>query len=181
MYEIAVYGGAFNPPHAGHANVMIQASRQARFTLVVPSFQHPYGKVMVDFELRLEWLRQVTDNVRQQCSGALIVSDIERELCANDLGPVFSFNLLTHICASTGHAPNQIALVVGQDVADALPGFYLGPELLETFSVITVPEQAGVRSTAMREQILQGAALPPHWIAPGMDPLNYRIYAAGVA
>ncbi|MFL6610416.1 MAG: cytidyltransferase, partial [Pseudomonas sp.] len=27
MLEIALYGGAFNPPHAGHAQVMIEASR----------------------------------------------------------------------------------------------------------------------------------------------------------
>ena len=69
--------------------------------------------------------------------------------------------------------------MVGQDVADALPGFYLGPELLETFSVIIVPEQIGVRSTALRKQLLEGAPLPTHWIAPGLDPVNYDIYASG--
>lgn len=179
MFEIAVYGGAFNPPHAGHANVMIHASRQARLTMVVPSYQHPYGKVMVDYDLRLQWLRLITDNVRNQCGGELSVSDIERELFSQSPGPVYSFNLLTCLANTTGCAPKSIALVVGQDVADALPGFYLGPELLETFSVIIAPEQIGVRSTALRKQLLEGAPLPAHWIAPGLDPVNYDIYASG--
>lgn len=179
MHEIAIYGGAFNPPHAGHANVMIHASRQAKRTLVVPSYRHPYGKVMVDYELRLQWLHLITDQIRQQCRGALSVSDIERELFSQNPGPVYSFNLLTCIAERTGLSPKRIALVVGQDVADALPGFYLGPELLETFSIITVPEQVGVRSTALRKQLLEGVPLPAHWIAPGLDPVNYAIYASG--
>lgn len=181
MYELAIYGGAFNPPHAGHANVMIEASKQADLVLVVPSYKHPYGKVMVDYELRLEWLRLITDSVRKHCTGTIAASNIEYELAQKMTGPIFSFTLLTYIAETTGIDPKKIALVVGQDVADALPGFYLGPELLEKFSIITVPEQVGVRSTAVRNQLQEGAPLPPHWIAPGLDPVNYRIYASGSA
>ena len=56
MFEIALYGGAFNPPHAGHAQVMIEASRQARRVLIAPSYRHPYCKQMVDLEVRLNCL-----------------------------------------------------------------------------------------------------------------------------
>lgn len=181
MYELAIYGGAFNPPHAGHANVMIEASKQAERVLVAPSYMHPFGKVMMDYELRLDWLRRITDRVRQHCSSAISASNIEFELAQITSGPVFSYNLLSHAAKITGIEPKQIALVVGQDVAALLPTFYLGPELLETFSIITIPEQVGVRSTLMRQRLEDGETIPAHWMAPGLDPVDYRIYASEIA
>jgi nicotinate-nucleotide adenylyltransferase len=181
MYKLAIYGGAFNPPHAGHANVMIEASRQAEHVLVVPSYKHPFGKVMMDYELRLDWLRRITDRVRSHCSSAVSASNIEFELAQQMTGPVYSYNLLSYAAELNGIDPKSVALVVGHDVAALLPTFYLGPELLEKFSIITVPEQVGVRSTLMRQRLEAGESLPPHWMAPGLDPVDYRIYASEIA
>jgi nicotinate-nucleotide adenylyltransferase len=181
MYDIAIYGGAFNPPHAGHANVMIEASKQARQVMVVPSYKHPFGKVMADYDLRLEWLGSIVKRVRPLCDCPIVASNIEYELAKKMDGPIFSFDLLTYVARIMRVDTKQIALVVGQDVADLLPTFHLGPELLEQFSIICVPEQVGVRSTAMRKCLEIGEPLPAHWMAPGLDPVNYRIYASGSA
>ena len=181
MYKLAIYGGAFNPPHAGHANVMIEASKQAKHVLVAPSYKHPFGKVMVDYEQRPLWLSRITDRVRAQCRSPINVSHIEYMLALKMEGPVYSFNLLSYAAEINGIDPKSVALVVGQDVADLLPTFYLGPELLEKFSIITVPEQVGVRSTLMRQRLEAGEPLPAHWMAPGLDPVDYRIYATETA
>ncbi|NVZ99507.1 adenylyltransferase/cytidyltransferase family protein [Pseudomonas gingeri] len=105
MYELAVYGGAFNPPHAGHAQVMIEASRHARSVWVVPSFRHPHGKRMADYERRLGWLQGIVEQVRPDCSSAISVCRIEQRLA-------------------------------------------------------------------------QGETVPTQWMAPGMDPVDYGLYAA---
>ncbi|MBI6882606.1 adenylyltransferase/cytidyltransferase family protein [Pseudomonas putida] len=181
MYKIAIYGGAFNPPHAGHANVIIEASKQAESVLVVPSFKHPFGKVMMDYDLRLQWLHRITDRVRMHCEAEVSASDIERDLALKSDGPVFSYNLLSYASELYGVEPKQIALVVGNDVAEALPSFYLGPQLIEKFSIVTIPEQVGVRSTLMRQNLESGQGIPPHWMAPGLDPVDYKIYAPEVA
>lgn len=178
MFEVALYGGAFNPPHAGHAQVMIQASRQARHVLVAPSFRHPHGKRMADYQLRLGWLASIVEHVQPLCRGAVRASRIEEEVARTLEGPIYSYPLLVHLADRLGIADRQIALVVGQDVAEQLPSFYRGPELLERFSLIRVEEQVGVRSTAMRERLALGEPLPAHWMAPGMDPVNYDLYAA---
>lgn len=184
MYEVVIYGGAFNPPHAGHAGVMIEASKQAKTVLVVPSYKHPFGKVMVDYELRMDWVGKIIDRVRPHCGSVIAASNLEFEMAQKVSGPIYSFDLLNYVADTLkfDHSEcKKIAMVVGQDVADQLPEFHLGKELLEKFSVITVEEQIGVRSTAMRKYLQEGEALPAHWIAPGLDPINYRVYAQGAA
>lgn len=181
MYKLALYGGAFNPPHAGHANVMIEASRQAEHVLVAPSYRHPYGKVMMDYEKRLAWLGTITERIRLQCDSPVTASPLEYALAQTMEGPIYSFNLLSHAAEINGIDPKSVALVVGPDVAALLPTFYLGAELMETFSIITVAEQIGVRSTLMRQCLEAGDPIPAHWMAPGMDPVDYRIYASETA
>ncbi|MCO8169395.1 adenylyltransferase/cytidyltransferase family protein [Pseudomonas sp. 21LCFQ02] len=174
MYEIAVYGGAFNPPHIGHVNVMLEAARLARRVLVVPSFRHPDGKQMADHALRVDWLQRIVTHLQ---AAAISVSDVEQQLAADQPGLVYSYALLDHLAASLGVADRQLALVVGPDVLQQLPRFYQGEALLRRFAVISIAEQAPVRSSLLRERLLQGEALPEHWLAPGLNPLNYRHYA----
>ena len=147
MFEIALYGGAFNPPHAGHAQVMIEASCQARRVLVVPSLRHPYGKQMVDYEVRLNWLESIVENVQPLCRAEVRASRVEQVVARGVEGAIYSYTLLAHLADSLALDGKRIALVVGQDVADRLPTFYRGQELLERFSILCVEEKIHVRST----------------------------------
>ncbi|WP_260958379.1 adenylyltransferase/cytidyltransferase family protein [Pseudomonas citri] len=178
MYEIALYGGAFNPPHAGHAQVMIEASAQANRVLVAPSFRHPYGKQMVDYEVRLNWLESIVEKVQPLCHAPVRASRVEQVVARGVDGAIYSYTLLAHLADSLALDGKEIALVVGEDVADQLPTFYRGQALLERFSILCVEEKIHVRSTLVRERLALGESLPIHWIAPGMNPLNYDLYAA---
>ncbi|EJK98923.1 MULTISPECIES: adenylyltransferase/cytidyltransferase family protein [Pseudomonas] len=177
MFEIALYGGAFNPPHAGHAQVMIEASCQARRVLVAPSFRHPYAKRMIDYEVRLNWLESIARKVQPLCRAQVRASRVEQVVARDVEGPIYSYTLLTHLADSLALDGKQIALVVGQDVAQLLPTFYRGEALLERFSIVCVEETIHVRSTVVRERLALGEPLPTHWMAPGMNPLNYDLYA----
>jgi len=177
MFELAVYGGAFNPPHAGHAQVMIEASNQARRVLVAPSFRHPYGKQMVDYDVRLNWLESIVEHVQPLCYAEVRASRVEQIVARGVEGAIYSYTLLAHLADSLALDGKRIALVVGEDVADLLPTFYRGQELLERFSILRVSEKIHVRSTVVRERLALGKPLPSHWIAPGMNPLNYDLYA----
>ena len=178
MFEIALYGGAFNPPHAGHAQVRIEAARHARRVLVAPSFRHPDGKSMVDFEWRVQWLQSIVEHLQGLCPAELAVSRIEEHVARHSQAPIYSYDLLARLADDLAIDGKRIALVVGQDVAARLPDFHRGAELLARFSILCVEEQLDVRSTALRQCLVSGTALPRHWIAPGMDTLNYRLYAA---
>ncbi|TWC10689.1 MULTISPECIES: adenylyltransferase/cytidyltransferase family protein [unclassified Pseudomonas] len=177
MFELALYGGAFNPPHAGHAQVMIQASFQARRVLVAPSFRHPYGKRMVDYEVRLKWLEAIVERVQPLCDAQVHASRVEQVVARDVEGPIYSYTLLAHLADSLALDGKRIALAVGQDVADLLPTFYRGEELLERFSILCMEETIHVRSTLVRERLALGKPLPSDWMAPGLNPLNYDLYA----
>ncbi|MBT2338588.1 MULTISPECIES: adenylyltransferase/cytidyltransferase family protein [Pseudomonas] len=178
MFELALYGGAFNPPHAGHAQVMIQASFQARRVLVAPSFRHPYGKQMVDYDVRLKWLEAIVGHVQPRCGAPVRASRVEEVVARGVEGAIYSYTLLAHLADSLALDGKQIALVVGQDVADRLTTFYRGQALLERFSILCVEETIHVRSTLVRERLALGELLPNHWMAPGMEPVNYDLYAS---
>ncbi|POA83612.1 adenylyltransferase/cytidyltransferase family protein [Pseudomonas protegens] len=177
MFELALYGGAFNPPHAGHAQVMLEAARYARRVLVVPSFRHPDGKRMADFEQRASWLQAITAHLQPECDAELAVSRLERQLALADPGPVYSFTLLQRLADDLALDGKRIALVVGEDVARQLPRFHRGEELLQRFSILCIEEQPGVRSSVLRQCLARGETPPRQWLAPGMNPLNYGLYA----
>lgn len=178
MFELALYGGAFNPPHAGHAQVMIDASRFARRVLVAPSFRHPYGKQMVDYELRMRWIASITAKIQSQCDAEVRACRIEQVAARGNEDPIYSYTLLSLLADSLALDDKQIALVVGRDVERQLPDFHRGSELLERFSILCVEEKIPVRSTLLRERLVLGEHLPSHWMAPGMTPVNYKHYAS---
>ena len=51
---VGVFGGSFNPPHVGHllAVTYVLATEAVDLTLVVPCFDHPFGKSLAPFAHR---------------------------------------------------------------------------------------------------------------------------------
>ncbi|MEF1220429.1 nicotinate-nicotinamide nucleotide adenylyltransferase, partial [Photobacterium damselae] len=47
--QIAIFGSAFNPPTLGHLSVLERLSQFDK-VLVLPSYAHAWGKVMLDYE-----------------------------------------------------------------------------------------------------------------------------------
>ncbi len=76
--HVALLGGSFNPPHVGHllAAHYVWATQAVDAVWLVPSFHHPFGKVLAPFEDR----RAMCELLCREASGWLGTSEIEREL-----------------------------------------------------------------------------------------------------
>lgn len=106
--RIAVYGGSFNPPHVGHAMVaawLLWTERVERVYLL-PSYAHPFGKSLLDWDIRLSLCHALAETV----GPGVEVCGIESELPT----PSYSIDTLKALRARTpGH---RFHLVVGADV-----------------------------------------------------------------
>jgi len=161
-FRLAVYGGAFDPPHPGHLSVITRALEWADQVVVVPSYRHAHGKRMVDFDLRCRWLQRLIERLgseRVSCSA------VEREL-GGEGGAVYSYDLLCALSERSGIARADIALVIGEDNQANVAGFYRGRELLDDFGLLVAEEQLGVHSSAIRAGLRNGQALPAAWCLP---------------
>lgn len=60
--NIALYGGSFDPPHAGHVCVALKALEvlECDQLIIVPAFRNPFKtSIVADGETRLRWLRSI--------------------------------------------------------------------------------------------------------------------------
>lgn len=112
---VAIYGGSFNPPHLAHllAVTVVLATEPVDDVLVVPTFQHPFGKDLAPFEdrvkmceLALGWLPRVS------------VSRIEESLG----GESRTLRTLEHLRAE--HPDWSMRLVMGADLLVESPKWF---------------------------------------------------------
>lgn len=79
MSTVAVFGGSFNPPHLAHvlAAATVLCTERVDELVVVPTFQHPFGKPLASYddrvrmcELALGWLPRTTvSRVEEELGG----------------------------------------------------------------------------------------------------------------
>ena len=104
--RICLFGGSFNPPHLGH----LLASQWALATLPidrllwVPSFSHPFGKPLADFDERLSLCRAAVASL----GPAGGVRDYERRF-----GTTYTVDLLRALHAT--HRGYRFWWLVGSD------------------------------------------------------------------
>jgi nicotinate-nucleotide adenylyltransferase len=106
----AIFGGSFNPPHVGHVlavKYVLSVFDTVDELRVVPVFQHPFNKELVDFEHRL----QMAKLAMQDINGAR-VDTIEQTLG----GESRTLRTLEALCE--GEPRRTWRLVVGADVLD---------------------------------------------------------------
>jgi nicotinate-nucleotide adenylyltransferase len=153
--RIALFGGAFNPPHLGHVLATCYAWKTAALDAiwVLPSAHHPWGKEMVPWEFRWRLCQlafadlpfvAVRDDERRNQSGRTVdlVETLQDE-----------------------HPGVRFALIGGSDTRDQLPSWYRGEELARLVDVVAVPRGGyddhpaalpGISSTAIRERLAAG-------------------------
>lgn len=170
--KLAVYGGAFNPPHPGHTSVIKYLLDKADQILVVPSFAHPFGKKMMPFTTRVEWLHRIVETIGYS---RVSVSSIEEEL-ASIKTPIFSIDLLRHIAEKFSMDKKDIALVMGEDNAAVFPSFFGYSDIMSEFSVITSPETINLHSSHIRATLLESDSIPQEWIPMGMQQSDYQVF-----
>ena len=152
MTAIGVFGGSFDPPHAGHVLFVAYALCVAPIdrVLVVPTFQHPFGKPMAPFDDRVAMAELAFAVIRD-----VSVSRIEEELGGE------SYTIRT-IEALRIQMPNaSLRLLIGGDVlaetprwreferiASIAPPFVVGRSGADPIE--DAPELAAISSTSVR-------------------------------
>ena len=111
MARVALFGGSFNPPHVAHQMVALYVleTQPVDELWFVPTYAHPFGKALVDYEHRIAMCELAAAALGQRAQ----VSRAEAELAARP-GFVTShtLDLVDHAIAA-GHAPR---LVIGADI-----------------------------------------------------------------
>ncbi|HEX3769227.1 MAG TPA: nicotinate-nicotinamide nucleotide adenylyltransferase, partial [Polyangiaceae bacterium] len=163
MTRVAVFGGSFNPPHVAHvlACALVRSTEDVDAVLVVPTFQHPFAKMLAPFddrvtmcELAMGWLPGVS------------VSRVEAELGGE------SRTLRTLETLSRQHPDWALRLVIGADILSEAPRWFGFDAIVKLAPPIVlgrrgVPGERGERhppallpevsSTQVRAAIARGA------------------------
>jgi nicotinate-nucleotide adenylyltransferase len=158
--NVGVFGGSFNPPHAGHvlACALVLATQPIERLLVVPTYRHPFAKDLAPYEDRVRMC--------ELAMGLLLgveVSRVEEELG----GESKTLRTLEHLAAA--HPDWRLRLVIGSDILAETPRWFrfdaiekLAPPLVLTRAgadaaggvTLGVPE---VSSTQARAAIARSA------------------------
>ena len=150
--QVAVYGLAGNPPHAGHWECVKYLINQGFKVLITPSYSHAFGKTMAPFDLRVKWLSESGRDFPGYRKHFL-VWDVEKRLYFG--APVYSINILDFLRKETGVSG---VLAIGPDnaVADVFAKFKNSSRISSEYGVVVTPEIPNVRSTWIRQQITEG-------------------------
>lgn len=145
---LGVFGSAFNPPTRGHEYVIRQALGLFDRVVVVPSYDHAFGKWMAPFDVRLALTEAF---VRDLDDPRVFVSDIERDIWESRA--VSSLDLLWAL--SERYYDEQPVMIIGPDNAKRLSEFSNFDALSAAFPIYMVPGRADhfPRSTEVRRRI----------------------------
>jgi nicotinate-nucleotide adenylyltransferase len=166
--RIGVFGGTFDPPHAGHLELALTVlgSGQVDRMLLVPCFRHAFGKAPVAFEHRVAMCALLAESV-----DGLEVSDAEARL----EHPGRTLDLI--IALEEAHPGCPLRLVAGGDiyferekwyrfleVERRAPPIYVARRGLPPLPVPSLPAPSEVSSSAIREALAAGR--PPRGLLP---------------
>ncbi len=133
--EVIVFGGTFDPPHNGHAQMVEAALNHfgAAEVIVVPAFAPSAGgeglkSVVASFPQRVEMARLAFAATRR-----VKISTVEQELST----PSFTLNTLRFV--SNQVAEKRLALLLGQDQFEAFPKWHEPKAILNLADLIIIP------------------------------------------
>ncbi len=130
--RVALLGGSFNPPHVAHlmAAYWTLATQDVREVWLLPSFRHPFGKALVEFEDRVRMCELAARGVR-----GVAVCTAERDLAGDPLVGKTA-RTLEHLVEK--HPDTDFALVVGADILPETSKWYRWDRVTELARVIVV-------------------------------------------
>lgn len=143
---LAVFGSAFNPPSLGHCSVLERLGQFDK-VLLLPSYQHAWGKVMLDYEARCDLVRAFISDIGQ---ANLELSTLEQKIAIGD-NAVTTFAVLEAL--QLEHPDANITFVIGPDNFLKFNQFYNAEHILKRWQIMACPETVPVRSTLIREAL----------------------------
>lgn len=160
---LAVFGSAFNPPSLGHRSVLERLGQFDK-VLLLPSYQHAWGKVMLDYEARCDLVRAFISDIGQS---NLELSTLEQQIAIGD-NAVTTFAVLEALQLKN---PNSdITFVIGPDNFLSFQRFYKADDILKRWQVMACPETVPVRSTLIREALLNKSDIS-HYTTPTVNAM----------
>lgn len=154
MPQYAVYGGSFDPIHAGHLSMIERAVALGYTVIVVPAYRHAFGKQSAPFAQRVRMCELALE------AGAfrehVRLCRIEQTLAQSRSAPVYTYDVLQALREKLQTTP---CLLVGPDIAGEWTRWYRHADIDREFGRLTLPMERDVRSTAIRQLLHAGA--PP--------------------
>lgn len=128
--RIGIFGGSFNPPHAGHVNSLSTVSKKAGLdkVIVIPTSQNPL-KIAIDgptSEQRLELTKKAIDPLGDKFE----VSDIELKRGGS------SYTIDTLKDLKKKYADDELFLIIGMDQFEQFSEWKSAKKILETANLI---------------------------------------------
>lgn len=142
---IALLGGSFNPPHAGHFRIAIEVHEALSpfCTVFLPCANPPHKNAdsLLPFDLRVELLREALEEAGFDES--FIVSEVENERS----GPSYTADTLAILAER--HPRNRLAFIMGGEDYTLLPSWKNWRDLPRLADLVVLP-----RATRGREAFL---------------------------
>ncbi|MCL1866503.1 MAG: nicotinate (nicotinamide) nucleotide adenylyltransferase [Oscillospiraceae bacterium] len=131
--KIAIFGGAFNPPHAGHLNLVEQVNNQLNFDkiLIIPTGNAPHKKTQTPFETRFKWTKEAFEHLNY-CE----ISDIENT-------PQKSYTVDTLKKLRNIYHDAEFSLIIGSDMLEYFEKWHEYRELLQLCTVVAAARDGG--------------------------------------
>ncbi|MBN2361290.1 MAG: nicotinate-nicotinamide nucleotide adenylyltransferase [Deltaproteobacteria bacterium] len=162
--RIAIFGGAFDPPHLGHqaACLYLLTTSEVDSVWWVPSLVHAFGKQMAPFEDRVAMCRLA---VRHFDPARVLVSTVERDLPP----PQCTVDTVDHLARQ--RPDRQLRVAIGSDNLDELARWKEIDRLRVLAPLLVVPRTGEIRAAAARPLLPQVASSEiRNRIAEGGDP-----------
>lgn len=121
MGHIALYGGAFDPPHAAHVFAVAWLLGRTDAVWIVPTGEHAFGKRMAPFPERVAMLRLALRHFDQNRVDVCMIES-ERK------GPSLTYETLDALSAR--HPEHDFAWVIGADNLTEAHRWFRFPELV---------------------------------------------------
>ncbi|WP_299689750.1 nicotinate-nicotinamide nucleotide adenylyltransferase [uncultured Vibrio sp.] len=150
MEKIAIFGSAFNPPSLGHKSVIDSLAHFDKI-LLVPSIAHAWGKEMLDFETRCQLVEAF---IRDLTLERVELSLIEKSLFTPGES-VTTYAVLNELQKLNCDA--ELTFVIGPDNFFKFSSFYKADKITEQWSVMACPEKVNIRSTDIRNALINGS------------------------
>lgn len=140
--EIGLFGGSFNPPHVCHTLVTVWAleTRDLDEVWWIPTYEHAFGKDLVDYEHRRRMCQRALRRVDDVC-----ISDIERDIGGE------SRTIDTVRELEWRRPDDEFSLIVGSDILEETDEWKAWEELVDRVELVVVhrsgyDEEAGEAS-----------------------------------
>lgn len=191
--RIAIYGGAFDPPHLAHVFTLTYLLSRADVDAVwcLPAADHAFGKRMTAYAERRALLQAVIDRIG---SPRLRIDDVETESSGR------SYDTLSLLAER--HPEHDFTLVIGADNLTESHRWHRFDELVARFGVIALgrpgheralakaagepwcrvgPTLPGISSTRLRAALRGGDPIALRWLPTAIADDAARIYSATAA